>query len=304
MGESDNGLRMVEHKSIVSRIFTAVLFVILGIMALSCLYPIWYAFCVSISDKTAANSGMVTLYPVGFSTIAYREIMKDSTFFHAFGVSVLRAGFGTLFTLLILCLMAYPLSKTAKQFRLHDPIMWILLFCMVFNAGAIPWYMTMVSYRLLDSVVGLILCGSLPVFNLIIVINFFRGIPEDLEDAARVDGAGPWRVLFQIFIPVSKPVIATMVLFTSVGYWNEFFQGLVLSSSDKHYPLQTYIQQMVVNTQSVANMSPDEMKLMSALSNKSLDSAKVFIAMIPMLLIYPFIQKYFVSGMMIGAVKG
>ena len=93
MGESDNGLRMVEHKSIVSRIFTAVLFVILGIMALSCLYPIWYAFCVSISDKTAANSGMVTLYPVGFSTIAYREIMKDSTFFHAFGVSVLRAGF-------------------------------------------------------------------------------------------------------------------------------------------------------------------------------------------------------------------
>ncbi len=304
MGESDNGLRMVEHKSIGSRIFTAVLFVILGIMALSCLYPIWYAFCVSISDKTAANSGMVTLYPVGFSTIAYREIMKDSTFFHAFGVSVLRAGFGTLFTLLILCLMAYPLSKTTKQFRLHDPIMWILLFCMVFNAGAIPWYMTMVSYRLLDSVVGLILCGSLPVFNLIIVINFFRGIPEDLEDAARVDGAGPWRVLFQIFIPVSKPVIATMVLFTSVGYWNEFFQGLVLSSSDKHYPLQTYIQQMVVNTQSVANMSPDEMKLMSALSNKSLDSAKVFIAMIPMLLIYPFIQKYFVSGMMIGAVKG
>ena len=304
MGESDNGLRMVEHKSIGSRVFTIILFVILGIMALSCLYPIWYAFCVSISDKTAANSGMVTLYPVGFSTIAYREIMKDSTFFHAFGVSVLRAGFGTLFTLLVLCLMAYPLSKTAKQFRLHDPIMWLLLFCMVFNAGAIPWYMTMVSYRLLDSVVGLILCGSLPVFNLIIVINFFRGIPEDLEDAARVDGAGPWRVLFQIFMPVSKPVIATMVLFTSVGYWNEFFQGLVLSSSDKHYPLQTYIQQMVVNTQSVANMSPDEMKLMSALSNKSLDSAKVFIAMIPMLIIYPFIQKYFVSGMMIGAVKG
>lgn len=304
MEDNDNGLRMVEHKSIGSKIFTIILFIILGIMALTCLYPIWYAFCVSISDKTAANSGMVTLYPVGFSTIAYREIMKDNTFFHAFGVSVLRAGLGTLFTLLVLCLMAYPLSKTTKQFRLHDPIMWICLFCMVFNAGAIPWYMTMVSYHLLDSIVGLILCGSLPVFNLIIVINFFRGIPEDLEDAARVDGAGPWRVLFQIFIPVSKPVIATMVLFTSVGYWNEFFQGLVLSSSDKHYPLQTYIQQMVVNTQSVANMSPEEMKLMSALSNKSLDSAKVFIAMIPMLLIYPFIQKYFVSGMMIGAVKG
>lgn len=100
------------------------------------------------------------------------------------------------------------------------------------------------------------------------------------------------------------PVIATMVLFTSVGYWNEFFQGLVLSTSDKHYPLQTYIQQMVVNTQSAANMSPDELKLMSQLSNKSLDAAKVFIAMVPMLVIYPFIQKYFVTGMMVGAVKG
>lgn len=295
---------MVRKKTIGDKIFITVLYLILGILALTCLYPIWYAFCLSISDKTAANSGLVTLFPVGFSTIAYEEIMSDAKFFHSFLVSVERAVLGTVISLLIMIMMAYPLAKTKKEFRLRNVIMWILIFCMVFNAGTIPWYITMVNYHLIDSIWGLIFCGSLPVFNLIIIMNFFRGIPQDLEEAARVDGAGPWRILFQIVLPCSVPVIATMVLFISVGYWNEFFQGLVLSTSDKHYPLQTYIQQMVVNTQNAANMSPDEMKLMSQLSNKSLDAAKVFIAMIPMLVVYPFIQKYFVTGMMVGAVKG
>lgn len=295
---------MIEKSTLGSKIFNAVLYCILIIVALSCIYPIWYAFCLSISDKTAANSGMVTMYPVGFSLIAYQEIMGDAKFFHSFLVSVERAGLGTVVSLLVIIMMAYPLAKSKKQFKARNIIMWLLLFCMVFNAGTIPWYITMVKYKLIDNIWGLILCGGLPVFNLIIVMNFFRGIPEELEDAARVDGAGPWRILFQIVVPCSMPVIATMILFISVGYWNEFFQGLVLSSSDRHYPLQTYIQQMVVNTQSTANMSPDQLKIMSSLSNKSLDAAKVFIAMIPMLVVYPFIQKYFVKGMMIGAVKG
>lgn len=295
---------MVRKKTMGTRLFTIALYGLLGILAVSCLYPIWYAFCLSISDKTAANSGLVTLFPVGFSTIAYKEIMGDVKFFHSFWVSIQRAGIGTAFSLLVMIMMGYPLSKTKNEFKWRNRIMWLLMFCMVFNAGAIPWYITMVKYKLIDRIWGLILCGSLPVFNQIIIMNFFRGIPADLEEAARVDGAGPWRVLFQIVAPCSVPVIATMVLFTSVGYWNEFFQGLVLSTSDKHYPLQTYIQQMVVNTQSAANMSPDELKLMSRLSNKSLDAAKVFIAMAPMLALYPFIQKYFVTGMMVGAVKG
>lgn len=295
---------MVQKKTIGTRLFQVFLYTLLGILAITCLYPIWYAFCLSISDKTAANSGLVTIFPVGFSTIAYKEIMGDAKFFHSFWVSIQRAGIGTVFSLLVMIMMGYPLAKAKSEFKCRNIIMWLLMFCMVFNAGAIPWYITMVKYKLIDHIWGLILCGSLPVFNQIIIINFFRGIPVDLEEAARVDGAGPWRILFQIVVPCSVPVIATMILFTSVGYWNEFFQGLVLSTSDKHYPLQTYIQQMVVNTQSAANMSPDELKLMSQLSNKSLDAAKVFIAMVPMLAIYPFIQKYFVTGMMVGAVKG
>lgn len=295
---------MIQKKSMGTRIFKVFLYTLMIVLAVTCLYPIWYAFCLSISDKTAANSGLVTIRPVGFSLSAYKEIMSDGKFFHSFFVSVQRAVLGTVFSLFVMILMGYPLSKTKKEFPLRNAIMWLLMFCMVFNAGTIPWYITMVKYKLIDSIWGLILAGGLPVFNLILIMNFFRNIPPDLEEAARVDGAGPWRVLFQIVVPCSVPIIATMVLFISVGYWNEFFQGLVLSTSDKNYPLQTYIQQMVVNTQSVGNMSPDELKLMSQLSNKSLDAAKVFIAMIPMLVVYPFIQKYFVTGMMVGAVKG
>lgn len=294
---------MVEHDTIGTKIFQVFLYILMVLLAISCFYPIWYAFCLSISDKTAANSGLVTIMPVGFSTVAYEEIMSDSKFFRAFWRSIQRTVLGTGFSLIVMILMGYPLSKTKKEFRFRNILMWLLVFCMLFNAGAIPWYITMVKYNLIDNIWGLVLAGSLPVFNQILIINFFRSIPADLEEAARVDGAGPWRVLFQIVVPVSIPIIATMILFISVMHWNEFFQGLVLSTSDKNYPLQTYIQQMVVNTQ-VSNLSPDELKIMSQLSNKSLDAAKVFIAMVPMLIVYPFIQKYFVTGIMVGAVKG
>ena len=153
------------------------------------------------------------------------------------------------------------------------------------------------------SVGGLILCGGLPVFNLILIINFFRSLPDSLEEAAVVDGAGPWRILFSIVVPCSVPVLATIILFTGVGYWNEFFQGMVLSSSDSSYPLQAYIQQMVVTTQ-INHMSPDQLKLYSQMSNKSLNAAKVFIAMVPMMCVYPFLQRYFVTVVLPSAVKG
>lgn len=294
---------MVESKTLGTKITKVIIYVVLGILAFSCLYPLWYAFCLSVSDKTAANSGMVTVWPVNFTTISYREIMGEGKFFNSFWISVQRTGLGTAFTILVLIMFAYPMSKTKKQFRPINIFKWAALFCMVFNGGAIPWYITMVNYKMIDSMPGLILCGGLPVFNLILMINFFRSLPESLEEAAVVDGAGPWRILFGIVVPCSVPVLATIVLFTGVGYWNEFFQGMVLSSSDKNYPLQAYIQQMVITTQ-MNQMNPDELKLLSQMSNKSLNAAKIFIAMIPMLCVYPFLQRYFVSGVLLGAVKG
>ena len=139
-------------------------------------------------------------------------------------------------------------------------------------------------------------------YNTVIYLAAITGIDITLYEAARVDGAGEWRILFKVIVPCSIPVLATLILFTSVGYWNEFFQGLVLSSGEKHYPLQTYIKQMVVSIQTT-NLSMDQIEKMDKLSNKSLDAAKIFIAMIPMLVVYPFLQKYFVNGIMLGAVK-
>ncbi|HEY5583197.1 MAG TPA: carbohydrate ABC transporter permease [Ruminiclostridium sp.] len=293
---------MVRSKTIGSRLFDGFNIIFLGILMLSCFYPLWYTLCVSISDKAAANAGLVTLYPIGFSLSSYKEIMSDKLFFNSFWISIQRTVLGTAFTMIVIIMMAYPLSKTKRTFKTRNIFMWILVFCMLFNGGLIPWYLTMQNYNLIDSIWGLVLGNSLPVFNVILMMNFFRSIPKELEEAAIVDGAGPWRILFQIFVPCSLPVIATVILFTSVYHWNEFFNGLVLTSSSAKYPLQTYIQQLVVNMPS-ANMTPDQYKKLAVLSNKTLNAAKVFIAMIPMLLVYPFLQKYFISGIMIGSVK-
>lgn len=293
---------MITSKSLSSRVFDIINNIVMFVLTFSCLYPLWYALCLSVSDKAAANSGMVTVFPIGFTLVSYQEIMRDIKFFNSFWISIQRTFLGIIVTLLILIMMAYPLAKSKRDFRPRNIIMWIVLFCMVFNGGTIPWYMAVKNYGLIDSVWGLVLSGSLPVFNLILIMNFFRNLPNDLEEAAVVDGAGPWRILFQIIVPCSVPVLATIVLFTGVYHWNEFFQGLVLTTGDANYPLQTYIKQMVVNIQTT-NLTKDQIENMNKLSNKSLDAAKIFIAMIPMLMVYPFVQRYFVSGIMLGAVK-
>jgi multiple sugar transport system permease protein/putative aldouronate transport system permease protein len=293
---------MIHSRSLGAHIFNAVNIVIMAILALSCLYPLWYALCLSISDKAAANSGLVTFYPIGFTLQSYQEIMKERMFFNAFWISIQRTALGTVATLGALILMAYPLSKHKSEFKIRDALMWVVIFCMLFNGGTIPWYITVKNYRLIDSIWALVLGGSLPVFNLILMVNFFRALPRDLEEAAVVDGAGPWKILSMVVVPCSIPVIATIVLFTSVYHWNEFFQGLVLTTNESRYPLQTYIRQIVVNIQA-STLTRDQIENLFKLSNKSLNAAKVFIAMIPMLAVYPFLQRYFISGIMLGAVK-
>jgi multiple sugar transport system permease protein/putative aldouronate transport system permease protein len=293
---------MVLNRSTGSKIFSVINYVILGLLTVSCLYPLWYTFCVSISQKAAVNAGMVTIWPIGVNLTSYRQIMKDVLFLNSFWVSIQRTVLGTVITLLVLVMMAYPISKPKREYRHRNRIMWLVIFCMVFNGGVVPWFITMQRYGLLNNVIGLVLAGSLPMFNLLLIMNFFRSLPRDLEEAAIIDGANPWAILFRVVVPCSVPVLATIALFTSVYHWNEFFQGLVLSTGQQHYPLQTYIQQMVVTIPS-GQMTPDMMMKLERLSNKSLDAAKVFIAMVPMLCVYPFLQRYFITGIMLGAMK-
>lgn len=295
---------MVETKTIGSKVFKVINYIILTILAISCLYPLWYELCVSLSDKLAADGGLVTLWPIGLNFKSYELIMGDDTFWGSFMISVGRVFFGTIWTMVVIIMMAYPLSKTSREYKPRNILMWVLVFCMLFSGGTIPWFITVKNYGLLDTFAALIFSGSVPVFNVLLLMNFFRNLPKDLEEAALVDGAGPWRILWQIVVPCSVPVIATVVLFTSVGYWNEYFQGLVLMNKEDNYPLQTYIRQITVQIPVGVTLTTEQYQQLAQNSNKALEAAKVFIAMVPMLIVYPFLQKYFVSGITLGAVKG
>ncbi|MFC5447682.1 carbohydrate ABC transporter permease [Paenibacillus aestuarii] len=294
---------MVRNVTLGSRTFEVVNVILLGLLLVSCLYPLWYTFCVSISDKSAANAGLVTIYPIGFSLTSYKEIINDRLFLNSFWISIQRTVLGTVFSMLVTVLMAYPLARPQREFKMRNTFMWILVFCMLFNGGLIPWYLTIQHYGLINTIWALVLGGGVPIFNVILIMNFFRNLPKDLSEAAIVDGAGPWSTLFRIYIPCSIPVLAAVALFISVYHWNEFFNGLVLMNTSDKYPLQTYIQQLVVNIPVGTNLTPEQYKKLSELSNRTLNAAKVFIAMVPMLIVYPFLQKYFVSGIMLGAVK-
>lgn len=293
---------MVEKKTLGHKMVNLLIGLILVILALSCLLPLWYNLAVSLSSKAAAEAGMVSFWPVDFTLEAYREIMGEKSFFVSFFVSVRRVILALLITLPVLTMAAYPLAKSKEEFGPRNIILWSFVFCMLFSGGTIPWYMVMKKYNLLNSVFGLAVCGGIPVFNLILMVNFFQGIPKELEEAAMVDGAGAWYTLIRIVTPLSKPVLATIALFTIVGQWNDFFQGLVLSTGEAHYPLQTYIKQMIFQLDT-SQMTAEQIKQMTTISNTTLNAAKIFISMIPVLCIYPFLQKYFVSGITLGGVK-
>lgn len=295
---------MIKDHSLGSKIFDAIVVILLVVVTLLCLLPLWYIFCVSLSSNTAISMGKVSFWPVDFTLISYQKILGESAFFNSFWVSVKRVVLGTLLTLFCVLPAGYALSRTDRQFPQRNIFMWTLIFCMLFNGGTVPWYLTMRKYGLIDNLWGLVLGGGLAVFNVTLIMNFFRNLPGELEEAAWIDGAGPWQVLITIFIPLAKPSIATITLFTMVSYWNEFFQGLVLSTREVNYPLQTYIQQLVVSPENYSNLTAEQIESLSALNNDALDAAKIFTAMIPVLIVYPFLQKYFVKGITLGSVKG
>ena len=293
---------MIKDNTISSTLFDVFLIVALVALGLLCVLPLWYTLCLSLSDKSAAAAGTVGLWPVGFNLLAYKTIIEDSNFFHSVWISVQRVVLGTGCELFATILMAYPLSKSPKYFPARTPFIWLLVFAMLFSGGLIPWYQTMKSIGMINNIWGLVLGNSLPVFNVILMINYFRNLPREIEEAALIDGAGPWRMLFQIYIPLSKPAIATITLFSVVYHWNEFFNGLILTTRQVNYPLQTYIQQVVVVVNTTA-MTPEQLQMLDQLSNQTLNAAKIFIAMVPILLIYPFLQKYFITGITLGSVK-
>ena len=266
-----------------------------------CLFPLLNMVAISFSDKAAASANMVGLVPVDFTTSAYKTLLGESQFWVSFWISIKRVFLGTIINMILTILLAYPLSKSKREFKGHDVYMYIVIFAMLFSGGMIPIYLTIKSYGLLNSIWALILPGAVPVFNVILLMNFFKGVPKSLEEAAAIDGASKLTILLKIYLPISMPALATIILFCIVNHWNDFFSGLVYMNKTSMYPLQTYIQQLSVDMSQITD--PEQLKRFAQVSNKTLDAAKIVVSTIPLLIIYPFLQKYFVSGIVIGAVK-
>lgn len=278
---------------------------LLVLFALFCLIPLLNSLAISLSDKTSAALGDVYLLPKNFTLAAYQEMVADSRYFTAFGVSLLRVALGGMLNVGLSILMAYPLSKSRRVFKARNVYMWLLVFTMLFNGGLIPNYLLIKKLGLMDSIWALVLPGAVPVYSVIILMNFFKGIPSALEEAAHIDGATPPQILFRIYLPLAKASIATITLFSVVGHWNSFFDGKTYINTALKKPLQTYIQSLAVqlSPSQMANMNPEEVIRKLELSDITFNSAKAIFSMIPILLAYPFLQKYFVTGLVMGSVK-
>ena len=202
-------------------------------------------------------------------------------------------------------LMAYPLSKSKREFKGRNIYMDLLIFAMLFNGGMIPTYIVIKNLGLLNTIWALILPGAVPIFSVIMVMNFFMGVPKALEEAAVIDGATPLQVLTKVYLPCSKPVIATIALFSIVGSWNDFFSGLLYMTKVNNYPLQTYIQSLNVKLEDMLNAGGSISSLVNIMdvSAQNLNAAKIVVSVIPLLLIYPLLQKYLITGIVVGSVK-
>lgn len=294
---------MVERKTWGRRLFVAGNYTFLIALALSCLFPIVHVLALSFSSSSMASAGRVTLWPLEFTLKSYEFVLQKPLFVGSFLVTLQRVGLGVLINMLLVIMIAYPLSKEVQSFRQRTVYVWFFVLTILFSGGIIPWYFTIKEVGLLDSIWALVLPGAVPVFNVILLLNFFRGLPKELEEAAFMDGAGHFQILVRIYVPLSMAALATILLFTIVGHWNSWFDGLILMNRPEHYPLQSYLQTVVI-MQDLSSMTFEDAKMLAEISDRTTKAAQIFLAAFPVLLVYPFLQKYFVKGIVLGSVKG
>lgn len=277
--------------------------IFLFLMALLCLLPMYHVLCLSLSSSKAVLSGEVTLLPIGFNAKSYEYIIGKAAYWRAMGMSFLRIALGVPISMLCITLAAYPLSKTKSDFPAQPVLIGFFLFTMLFSGGMIPAYMVVRNTGLIDTIWALILPCAINAYDTFLLMNFFKAIPPDIEESARMDGASQLRILFQIYVPLSLPAMATLAVFIVVGHWNSWFDGMLYMNSEAKYPLQTYLQASLVTNSSVKLMTKQLAMQKNAISDRSLRAAEIFIASVPVLLVYPFLQKYFISGITLGGVK-
>lgn len=290
-------------KSPSRKLFNGINYAIMCIMVLMSLLPLWYIVCMSFSSSAAVEAGKVALWPVDFTLGSYEFILSNQTFFHAFFVSVLRVLVGVPINLLMIVLVAYPLSRSNQRFSGRKFYVWFFMITMFFSGGMIPTFMIVKYTHLMNSIWALILPGAVSVFNMMILLNFFRDIPQELEESALMDGAGHLTILFRIFVPLAKPAIATLILFSFVNHWNSWFDGLMYINDSRQYPLQTYLQG-ILTAPDLTTMTNAQLEIWAKTSRRATNAAQIVITTVPIMIVYPFLQKYYTKGLTLGGVKG
>lgn len=289
------------YKTRTYQLFSVCNYIFLAVLAFVCIVPLLNILAVSLSSRAPANANLVGLWPVDFTWDAYAKTLDNENFIRALGVSVIRTALGTAIGMALVFLAAYPLSKDEHVFKGRSVYSWGFLFTMLFSGGLVPSYLLIVNLGLMNSIWALILPGAVNVWLVILMLNFFRNIPKELEEAALIDGASHFRTMLSIYLPISTASIATLSLFTMVGHWNSWFDGMIYMTDYKKYPLSTFLQTIIVQGDfSKMKVNPEQME---NLSQRTVKAAQIFIGAVPILLVYPYLQKYFVKGIVLGSVK-
>lgn len=293
---------MPNHSSWSRKVFLVFNFIFLTFISLLCLMPIVHILAISFSSGAAASAGKVLLWPVDFTTAAYDNVFGKPEYLRAFWVSTQRVVLGTTVSMLLTIITAYPLSKNTSQLRLRTWYAWFFVFTILFSGGLIPMYITVKSLGMLDTIWALVLPGAVPVFNVILLLNFYRNLPKELEESSRIDGAGHFKTLWKIYVPLSLPALATTGLFTIVGHWNSWFDGMLYMNHPENYPLQTFLQSVIIKMD-FRFIKAENIELMIKLSDRTSKAAQIFVAAFPILIVYPFLQRFFIKGIVMGSVK-
>lgn len=281
--------------------FDVVLVIIMLILSCIFLYPLLNMLALSFSDSQELKSLPVYLWPKGFSLDSYKALLSDSRTLLYYWNTIKYAALGTVIMLLTTSLMAYPLSIPALRGRKFFSI--LLTITMFFGGGLIPYYVTIMQLGMIDTIWVMILPGAISAYNVIVFKTFFMSIPEALRESASLDGAGHVRILFQIVLPLSKAVLATFALFSIVGYWNDYMTALLYLRDDTKYPIQLLMRRLLVLMDYKDASTAQMLKDFQQISSRTTKAAATIITVVPILCVYPFMQKYFAKGVLVGSIK-
>jgi putative aldouronate transport system permease protein len=287
-------------------IFNVVNNIILISTGFLCLAPFVNLLAISFSDSAAVSAGKVMFWPMGFTLSSYRFAILGGKFTRALLISIQRTLLGVGINLILMIFSAYPLAKSKERFAGRNIYMAYFIIIMIVHGGIIPTFLVVTKLGLLNSIWALVLPGALPVGTMVIFMNFIRQMPQDIEEAAMIDGAGVFHRLFSVLLPLLKPGLATVGLFCTVAHWNDWFSGIIYMQDPGQYPLQSYFRTLLISFEDIMRSTQDdyELILLMMINARTGRAAQLFLGALPMLIIYPFLQKYFTKGLVLGSVKG